>query len=127
MLAVENAEIGGTLIALSVPGLKPLFQRWFANVDMSFSRSRSNGTHISLGSKSKLQSDHKLEREDHYEPAASEVSVHVTSVRNRESNDSLSEAGSGYLGSGAHDVTEINGTAHQTSSASIPMRPIPKK
>jgi hypothetical protein len=29
MIAIENAEIGGTLIALSIPGLKPLFTRWF--------------------------------------------------------------------------------------------------
>lgn len=28
MLAIENAEIGGTLIALSIPGLKPLFDRF---------------------------------------------------------------------------------------------------
>jgi hypothetical protein len=27
MLAIENAEIGGTLIALSVPGLKPMFSK----------------------------------------------------------------------------------------------------
>lgn len=27
MLAIENAEIGGTLIALSIPGLKPLLAR----------------------------------------------------------------------------------------------------
>jgi hypothetical protein len=32
MLAIENAEIGGTLIALSIPGLKPLFDRFFSKV-----------------------------------------------------------------------------------------------
>ena len=32
MLAIENAEIGGTLIALSIPGLKPLFDRFFKKV-----------------------------------------------------------------------------------------------
>jgi hypothetical protein len=32
MLAIENAEIGGTLIALSIPGLKPLFDRFFFKV-----------------------------------------------------------------------------------------------
>ena len=33
MLAVENAEIGGTLIALSIPGLKPLVDRVFSKLD----------------------------------------------------------------------------------------------
>jgi hypothetical protein len=33
MLAVENAEIGGTLIALSIPGLKPLVNRAFSKLD----------------------------------------------------------------------------------------------
>jgi hypothetical protein len=32
MVAIENAEIGGTLIALSIPGLKPLFDRCFSKV-----------------------------------------------------------------------------------------------
>lgn len=32
MLAIENAEIGGTLIALSIPGLKPLFDRFYSKV-----------------------------------------------------------------------------------------------
>ena len=39
MLAIETSEIGGTLVALSVPGLKPLF-------DKLFLRSES-GTNIS--------------------------------------------------------------------------------
>ena len=33
MLAIENAEIGGTLIALSIPGLKPLVDRAFSKLD----------------------------------------------------------------------------------------------
>lgn len=33
MLAIETSEIGGTLIALSVPGLKPLFGSWFAHIN----------------------------------------------------------------------------------------------
>lgn len=32
MLAIENSEIGGTLIALSIPGLKPLFDRFSSKV-----------------------------------------------------------------------------------------------
>jgi hypothetical protein len=33
MLAVENAEIGGTLIALSIPGPKPLVDRVLSKLD----------------------------------------------------------------------------------------------
>lgn len=36
MLAIENAEIGGTLIALSIPGLKPLLGNCFTKIDRSF-------------------------------------------------------------------------------------------
>lgn len=36
MLAIENVEIGGTLIALSIPGLKPLLGTCFARIDGSF-------------------------------------------------------------------------------------------
>ncbi|KAJ9614132.1 hypothetical protein H2200_002268 [Cladophialophora chaetospira] len=39
MLAVETSEIGGTLIALSVPGIKPFFDKLFS--------SRRNTTHAS--------------------------------------------------------------------------------
>ena len=41
MLAIENAEIGGTLIALSVPGLKPLFGSWFVHLTGTESKSQS--------------------------------------------------------------------------------------
>ena len=40
MLKIENAEIGGTLIALSVPGLKPLFGVRFGSLHASFSKSQ---------------------------------------------------------------------------------------
>jgi hypothetical protein len=40
MLAIENAEIGGTLIALSIPGLKPLLGTCFAKIDGSFKSDR---------------------------------------------------------------------------------------
>lgn len=32
MLAIETSEIGGTLIALSIPALKPLFGSWFSHI-----------------------------------------------------------------------------------------------
>jgi hypothetical protein len=38
MLAIENAEMGGTLIALSIPGLKPLWDRLFSRPAKSAGR-----------------------------------------------------------------------------------------
>jgi hypothetical protein len=35
LLAIESAEIGSTLIALSIPALKPLFGTLFASLDMT--------------------------------------------------------------------------------------------
>jgi hypothetical protein len=35
MLAIETAEIGATLIALSIPGLKPLLGKWFEAFNQS--------------------------------------------------------------------------------------------
>lgn len=44
-LVVECAEVGLTIIALSIPGLKPLFQNWFSNMSLSMkSYGRSRGT-----------------------------------------------------------------------------------
>ena len=84
MLAVENAEIGGTLIALSVPALKPLFQRWLSNVEVTFSKSRNTGASISLGSKPGFPSSHELKSPAHYERAASDISENAFSVRDRD-------------------------------------------
>ena len=47
MLAIENAEIGGTLIALSVPGLKPLFGSWFFHLTGAESKSQSRSAAVS--------------------------------------------------------------------------------
>ena len=44
MLAIENAEVGGTLIALSIPGLKPLLGTCFAKIDRSFKSGEHNHT-----------------------------------------------------------------------------------
>lgn len=38
MLAIETSEIGGTLIALSIPALKPLFGSWFSHIKADTSR-----------------------------------------------------------------------------------------
>jgi hypothetical protein len=47
MLAIENSEIGGTLIALSVPGLKPLFGSRFVHITGSEFKSQSRSAAVS--------------------------------------------------------------------------------
>src|SRR2546430_2448983 len=41
MLAIEGSEIGGTIIALSVPGLQPLFGHYWSRIGESYGRSYS--------------------------------------------------------------------------------------
>jgi hypothetical protein len=48
MLAVENSEIGATVIALSIPGLKPLFGTLFDKLVASYPRSHGNSTPAGL-------------------------------------------------------------------------------
>lgn len=43
-LAIEGAEIGGTLIALSVPALKPLLGSWFSRIKATKDESNRNDT-----------------------------------------------------------------------------------
>ena len=110
------------------PALKPLFQRWLSNFDVSFSKFRSNATPISLVSKPRSQGHYKLGGADQFECAASRVSHHITGVSNRESNDSLLETGRGeYLGRYARENGEGNDTTIGTSGVSISMRSMAKR
>lgn len=99
MLCVENAEIASTLIALSVPALKPVFGNLFGHLTeyaSSHTRSRSAGKLRSaskpmsaLGSHARddkqLLNWSKFNHED-YEMVPSEVSV------SRDANGSISKA-----------------------------------
>jgi hypothetical protein len=90
MLCVENAEIAGTLIALSVPALKPVFGNMFSRLteytgSRTRSRSRSNGGRLRSQSKptsalGTVRDDKRLLNwskagQDDYEMMPSEVSV----------------------------------------------------
>lgn len=90
MLCVENAEIAGTLIALSVPALKPVFGNIFSHLTevytSSHTRSRSAGGKLRSHSKpvsglgSNTRDDKRLLNwsklgHDDYEMMPSEVSV----------------------------------------------------
>lgn len=87
MLCIENAEIAGTLIALSVPALKPVFGNLFSQLTEYTSHTRSRSGPI-LRSRSKPMSgvgsnprdDKRLlnwpKRDcDDYEMMPSEVSI----------------------------------------------------
>ncbi|CAI7668844.1 unnamed protein product [Penicillium pancosmium] len=89
MLCVENAEVASTLIALSVPALKPVFGNLFAHLTeytSSHTRSRSAGGRLRTHSKpmsgvgSNARDDRRLlnwskNGNDDYEMMPSEVSV----------------------------------------------------
>ncbi|KAJ6102862.1 hypothetical protein N7486_005289, partial [Penicillium sp. IBT 16267x] len=90
MLCVENAEIAGTLLALSVPALKPVFGNMFSRLteytgSRTRSRSRSNGGRLRSQSKptsalGTVRDDKRLLNwskigTDDYEMMPSEVSV----------------------------------------------------
>ncbi|KFY24561.1 hypothetical protein V493_05172 [Pseudogymnoascus sp. VKM F-4281 (FW-2241)] len=83
MLAIESAEIGATMIALSVPALKPLFGSIFAkftNSHESRSKSTINGNSIALSGR--LGHSHKgvkdgsgIGNTNPYQQAASETTI----------------------------------------------------
>lgn len=74
MLAIENAEIGGTLIALCVPGLKPLFLHYFSVIRESIGKSGGGVTDPnSVGMKNVRRSGQHSSKKT-YERAASENS-----------------------------------------------------
>ncbi|KAI9730401.1 MAG: hypothetical protein M1834_005911 [Cirrosporium novae-zelandiae] len=86
MLGIENAEIAGTAIALSVPALKPLFGSWFSHLGVyqSGSASKSLSTNNKgkpRGSRIKLstmRSQMLSTQRNDYEMAISEISVSVS-------------------------------------------------
>lgn len=51
-LAIQNAEMAATMIALSVPGLKPLFGSWFAHIRAPSSGRSHNVTPFGRSGKS---------------------------------------------------------------------------
>jgi hypothetical protein len=87
MLAIENAEIGGTLIALSVPGLKPLFGSWFAHLTGAESKSQSRSGAVSypiglMHGRTQLSSGKDV-------IAASETTIKAHEAGRNDSDDSL--------------------------------------
>ena len=128
MLAVENAEIGGTLIALSVPGLKPLFEKWLTRIDGSISRTKSGSGPTSSGQESKPRIDQIPVTPSSvysvpYRNSTSEGPISVSYSTVKESSDSLLESGRlEPLGPKLPDQSKRGITVTTTISSSIPMR-----
>ncbi|KAJ5939769.1 hypothetical protein N7466_002903 [Penicillium verhagenii] len=130
MLCVENAEIAGTLVALSVPALKPVFGNIFSQLteytgSRTRSRSRSAGDRLRSQSKpasalgsSAVRDDKRLLNwskigQDEYEMMPSEVSV----VRNPSNATKIP---------GIHVTNEINithGEERRSPSPQSSIRP----
>lgn len=113
MIAIENAEIGGTLIALSIPGLKPLFDRCFSRVGTvhrgqppSFGAIDPSAVFASNASKTSVTGPsttiHPLHdpwsgiATAHYSPYATAMTTTTPSHPDREADDSPTPRGPSY-------------------------------
>lgn len=115
MLAIENAEIGGTIIALSVPGLKPLFGSLFANLTGSDSKSQSKSSPLSyplhmIGGRSHLSSKKSA-------IVASETTIKANGRSLNDSDDNL------LGGHSIHVRQELNIETKNNSNAMIESHP----
>ena len=133
MLCVESAEIAGTLVALSVPAVKPVFGNLFAHMaeyTSSHTRSRSTKLHslghsktipsaaISTNRDSKRLINWSKIGMDDYEMMPSEVSVSRDMLGGSRGSDRSDEARHQMHGSrspGIRVTNEINVTHAQES------------
>ncbi|KAJ5312790.1 hypothetical protein N7508_003620 [Penicillium antarcticum] len=122
MLCIENAEIAGTLIALSVPALKPVFGNLFAHLTeytSSHTRSRSTKLHSHSKPLSGATSSNRDNKRlinwsklggDDYEMMPSEVSVGTRDGIRNGDTDSVRAAhlkGPGIRVTNVVDVTRV--------------------
>jgi len=115
MLAIENAEIGGTLIALSVPGLKPLFGVRFGSLHASFSKSQSRSGPVTYPTRRTRGRSQLGSGTDVIIP--SETTIRTHGPRPNDSDDSL------LGGDGIHVRKELN---VETKNADIRLESYPK-
>lgn len=127
MLCVENAEISSTLIALSVPALKPVFGNIFSHLTeytSSHTRSRSAGGRLRSQSKpvsglgSTTRDDKRLlnwskRGHDDYEMMPSEISV----ARDAHSRDSTIKT-PGIRVTNEVNITSIEGDKSSSQASS---------
>jgi hypothetical protein len=87
LLTIEVAEIGSTLVALSVPALKPFFSKFFTFLDTTWITNASSRTESKRGSKreSGFGLVHWRRKEDGIQSEPSEIAVrHSLAVTNEE-------------------------------------------
>ncbi|KGO78203.1 hypothetical protein PITC_034180 [Penicillium italicum] len=124
MMCVENAEIAATLVALSVPALKPVFGNLFARLteyNSSHTRSRSTKVHSLGHSKTVGTGAHSSNRDskrlinwskigkDDYEMMPSEVSLsRAARGGSRGSDHSVEEGRNGSRSPGIRVTNEVN-------------------
>ncbi|RDL30430.1 Uncharacterized protein BP5553_10308 [Venustampulla echinocandica] len=119
MLAIESAEISATMIALSVPALKPLFGSLFAKFTNSYeSKSKGNGNSVALSGR--LGHSHKRLKDggaigslNAYQQAASE-----TTIRGGKGNQQTGSDDDLLMGSGPNRDKSVRVTTtvkHDTS------------
>lgn len=127
MLCVENAEIAGTMIALSVPALKPVFGSLFSHLSeytSSHTRSRSAGRLRShskpvSGMGSHTRDDKRLLNwsklgHDDYEMMPSEVSV------TRDASGSIISSMPGIKVTNEVNITRMDGRVPSLEHSSRP-------
>jgi hypothetical protein len=90
MLAVENAEIGATMVALSIPALKPMFSTVFSQISelsMSATERGTGGRRGTSNQKSQLTTTNHLHP---YSKTLSEVVV-TAGAMNQSDDDLLTD------------------------------------
>jgi hypothetical protein len=103
MLAIETAEIGCTLIALSVPGLKPLLGKWFQGFGTSeMPKSHSSGQVLTIGSTPSRRPKGLTKLGSGVDQSVDQIIIKRASTRSRgigagESDDNLMERGGGDI------------------------------
>jgi hypothetical protein len=110
LLTIEVAEIGSTLVALSVPALKPFFGKFFTFLDTTFITNASSRTGSKRGSK--RESGFGLvnwrKREDGAQSEPSEIAVrHSLAVTNERGFHKWSNSNSSHtavVSAGGHSI-----------------------
>lgn len=124
LLAVEVSEIGSTLVALSIPGLKPLFGSLFASFDKSFSsrRDTSPRSKIDVVTADQDTKEHQIEMGGVFNRARSRVLHQSRGSKDvpEDINKAVVGVGDAYVLRDAHYSAKAFHTGHgrRTSAAS---------
>lgn len=118
MLAVETSEIGATLIALSIPGIKPIFDKFILNktVQTESGNSKYNRSATSRRSKGTALSTFRLRSQHSMLASQENTATYGHEVHAISQQDSLGQNGDGIFVRVDFDVKEgqlEDGQTHQ--------------